>query len=237
MGFDAPDTEVGAARRSQILAAARAEFIAHGYRESSLRRIARAAHCSVSNLYGYYPHKDALFCAVVEPIKQDLDSFAKDLIREDMELSQQRDISSAQALEQSRAMALKMVDYAFAHRVDLRLLLIQSDGSSVAGIAAEYVNANMGITSEYLEQDSAPGSEKLNAISDELKEILAGITMRYTLKLLSSDISRQQAELDADLLMTFLYHGYNSILEWWHDSDTTTANTSSSNTNKNHGKF
>jgi len=57
--------------RERIVAAAAREFVRHGYRQSSTRRIAQRARVGKSNLYNYFPSKEELFSAVTAPFQAD----------------------------------------------------------------------------------------------------------------------------------------------------------------------
>lgn len=51
----------------KIIVAAQKEFIAHGFKNASLRRIASEAGMSVSGLYKHFSSKEEMFAALVEP--------------------------------------------------------------------------------------------------------------------------------------------------------------------------
>ena len=65
-------------KRRQIVAAAEALFLAHGYGAVSMDAIARAAHVSKATLYSHFASKDALFAGIMRetgsdnPIQMDL---------------------------------------------------------------------------------------------------------------------------------------------------------------------
>jgi AcrR family transcriptional regulator len=59
------DAEISPKRR-QIMEAARALFMAHGYGATSTDAIAREAGVSKATLYAYFPSKDALWAAMVD---------------------------------------------------------------------------------------------------------------------------------------------------------------------------
>lgn len=59
------DAEIAAAR-DHILRAALELFNDQGYREVSMRMVARKAGCSAAAIYRYYPHKDALYLDVLK---------------------------------------------------------------------------------------------------------------------------------------------------------------------------
>jgi AcrR family transcriptional regulator len=56
----------GADTRQEILAAARTEFAAHGYENTSMRAIARAAEVNSALLHHYFGTKDQLFLAALD---------------------------------------------------------------------------------------------------------------------------------------------------------------------------
>ncbi len=56
----------GAARREEILAAAKRLFLEKGYEEATMRRIAAEVGVSAAALYGYFPDKDAILRAIAE---------------------------------------------------------------------------------------------------------------------------------------------------------------------------
>ena len=58
--------------RQRIIATARAEFIAHGVRCTSIRTVARKSGVAVGNLYNYFSSKDELFCEVLRPLTKSL---------------------------------------------------------------------------------------------------------------------------------------------------------------------
>jgi TetR/AcrR family transcriptional regulator, mexJK operon transcriptional repressor len=53
-------------KEAQILAAARHAFLEHGFAETSVDAIARAANVSKTTLYAYFPSKEALFCHLIQ---------------------------------------------------------------------------------------------------------------------------------------------------------------------------
>ena len=59
----------------KIIEAAMAEFLEHGFKDASMRRIASAAGMSASGLYKHFASKEEMFSALVEPSYQGLLSF------------------------------------------------------------------------------------------------------------------------------------------------------------------
>lgn len=56
----------GGRKESQVVAAAREEFLRQGFAKTSMEAIARAANVSKATLYAYFPSKEALFSYLIE---------------------------------------------------------------------------------------------------------------------------------------------------------------------------
>jgi len=56
--------------RERILAAARTEFSAKGFKKASMRTIAARARVTPGNIYAYFPGKENLFAAIVTPVAE-----------------------------------------------------------------------------------------------------------------------------------------------------------------------
>lgn len=60
--------------RQTILEAATDEFMRKGYKDASMRVIARKAHTSLGNIYHYYKNKELLFDEVILPSFENIES-------------------------------------------------------------------------------------------------------------------------------------------------------------------
>ena len=56
----------------RIIAAAKAEFLKHGFKNASMRRIAANADITASGLYKHFKNKEEMFAFLVQPV---IDSF------------------------------------------------------------------------------------------------------------------------------------------------------------------
>ena len=72
MSMSPPPKRRKSVRRAEILAAARAVFLAHPYEQASITQIAASAGCVVGTIYGYFKHKRDLFEAVLTAFYDEL---------------------------------------------------------------------------------------------------------------------------------------------------------------------
>lgn len=131
--------------RQRIIATARAEFITHGVRCTSIRTVARKSGVAVGNLYNYFKSKDELFCEVLRPLTKALN---KHILSHNDEKFLSIDVFN---------MRQHQIDYIFAmlaiikdFRPELRLLLFNSEGTSLQGYKDKMVDRQMKVGMEYL---------------------------------------------------------------------------------------
>lgn len=121
--------------RKRILAVSRKLFLEKGFRGATTRDIASASGITLSNLYHYYSSKDELFCQLLKPATEAL----KELLHErhgkkGYDISKiQEDCYADEELDEYMEVIRK-------HRKSLKMLLFQSQGSSLEGFKEDYVN-------------------------------------------------------------------------------------------------
>lgn len=59
--------------KKQVFEAAREEFIKNGFKDASMRTIAKKAKVTLSNIYNYYSNKEEIFQDVLKPLLQNLE--------------------------------------------------------------------------------------------------------------------------------------------------------------------
>ncbi|MGL4798545.1 MAG: TetR/AcrR family transcriptional regulator [Cellulosilyticaceae bacterium] len=64
--------------REGIVAAAEYEFLKHGYKDTSMRSIAKRAHTTLGNVYNYFEGKEALFEALVGDLPKAIDQLIEE---------------------------------------------------------------------------------------------------------------------------------------------------------------
>lgn len=129
--------------QEQILATARAEFLAKGFRAASLRQIVKNAGVTTGAFYGYFSSKEAVFAALVEP-------HAAAVMGRFMQA--QTDFAALPKEEQPAHMGREsadciswVIDYIYAHFEEFKILICCSEGTpyehfihNMAEIEVEY---------------------------------------------------------------------------------------------------
>lgn len=125
--------------REQIVEVARRTFLKRGYVKTSMRDIAAGVGIGVSNIYNYFKSKDELFRHIVSPLTIELER----MMREHHNVNNQGDFL-CYATDQSNGMVGDHVrEYMILinnHRDELKLLLYQSQGSSLENFIDTYTD-------------------------------------------------------------------------------------------------
>ena len=123
--------------REQIVEIAKRVFLKKSYAKTSMRDIAKGADIGVSNIYNYFKSKDELFCHIVAPLTYKLGQMMHDHHNVN---DQDRFVRYARG-ESDDMLADNVKEYMLLinnHRDELKLLLYQSQGSSLENYIDKY---------------------------------------------------------------------------------------------------
>jgi len=128
-----------------ILEAARKEFIRKGFKDASMRDIAKNAGVGLSNIYNYFRNKDEIYLAIVKPVKDELFTF---ISRQHTE--EYIDFHRSTTFGHQEAVIESYIDLIDRYHEELRLLLYRSDGSSVSGFRDAFTDHITQVSYNYM---------------------------------------------------------------------------------------
>ena len=121
--------------RKRILAVSKKLFLKKGYRGTTTREIARESDVTLSNLFNYFSSKDELFCKLLKPATDALETML-----DERHGAKGTDISVIQADGYAEFELEEYMEIIRKHRSALKLLLFHAQGSSLEGFKEYYVN-------------------------------------------------------------------------------------------------
>lgn len=137
--------------RERIVEVARRIFLRQGYAKTSMRDIAAGVGIGVSNIYNYFKCKDELFRHIVSPLTAELER----MMREHHNVKDQEEFL-CYATGQSNGMVGDHVkEYILLinnHRDELKLLLYQSQGSSLENYIDTYTDECTKMVLEFMNE-------------------------------------------------------------------------------------
>ena len=132
--------------RETILKAAREDFLQHGFKDSSMRRIAKISGVGLSNIYNYFKSKDEIFREVLAPLLHTFDVWLK---KHNSENYISVDVFTMKSFQQEMLNA--MLSILRGNREDLRLLLFEASGSSLENFKDTITDRQTEAGLEYLQ--------------------------------------------------------------------------------------
>lgn len=129
-----------------ILQAARKEFIYKGYKEASMRTIAKEADIVVSNIYNYFTNKDEIFLTIVKPAKDSLFAFVAEQHTE-----KYIDFHFMSGHRYQEDTIDTYINLLGKYREELRLLLYASEGSSMSNFRDTFTEFLNNVSDKHME--------------------------------------------------------------------------------------
>ena len=178
--------EKSTATLENIQEAALTEFLDKGFLGASLRQIVKNAGVTTGAFYGYFPNKEALFAAIVEPQPSHMG-------------------------EDSRTYVDWMVDYVCRHREPVKLLLTRAEGTGYENFVHNMVEVEVEYTLRYLEVLRRLG-RSIPELSRSLCHIIASGMFNGLFEIVVHDMPREQALRDVEQFRSFYTGGWLKLM-------------------------
>lgn len=131
---------------NSILEAARNEFITKGFKDASMRSIAKNAGVGLSNIYNYFLNKDDIFLAIVKPARDAFYTFIhKNHTEESIDFNRSTTFGHQ---EETVEYYIYLID---TYREELRLLLFHPQGSSLGNFRDAFTDYITSVSFNYME--------------------------------------------------------------------------------------
>ena len=196
-----------AAHHEKIIAAAREEFMAYGFTDASVRRIAAAAGMSQAGLYRHFPGKEEMFAALVEPAFQGMMALYR------KEEAAQRDAARSGSLTgqwENGSDARLTVSYIYDHLDAFRLLVCKSAGTRYESFLHDFAEVEEKSIHEMLNLMEQNGT-KLNSVRPEELHLLITANVNAVFQVVEHGFTREKAIHYADTLDLFFGKAWQAV--------------------------
>lgn len=163
--------------REKILDTAIKHFLRDGFSGASLRSIVKDAGLTTGAFYKYYPTKEMLFDALVNPYVEHIYEIYDGILAEFEKLS---------ALDQTNNMSTcatdgmdQMVDYIYDHYDHFRLLLKCGDSGKYEEFIHIMVDREMKSSHKYMQTMKKSGMDLSNVDESLMHMIYTGFSVQY----------------------------------------------------------
>ncbi len=194
--------------RKNILEAAKVEFSANGFKDTSMREIARRAKTSTGNIYKYYRDKNKLLIAVLDPLMEALDNMFGNF--EDTSSDITVDVFTSE--EYKQGMIAMEMELTTKYRDELNLLINKSYGSGVKIFYDKLIERYTEASKEYMRS----AQEKFPELDLEVSELFlktnGHITFLIMGEIVSHDLTIEETKKYLSDFLHYSSSGWEAIM-------------------------
>jgi len=190
---------------NSILEAARKEFITKGFKDTSMRGIAKEAGVGLSNIYNYFLNKDDIFLAIVKPAKNAIYSFINQNHTEESIVFNRSSNFGHQ--EESIEYYIHLIE---TYKEELRLLLFYSQGSSLGNFRDAFTDYITDVSFNYMEFEKKHYPNSIEVSSFFIHTLASGMVSVMG-EIVSHDLSKQEIREFFREYFKFEYAGWKEL--------------------------
>lgn len=192
----------------RVLECAKAEFLEKGFKEASLRIIAKNASTSTGSIYTRFSDKERLFDYLVSPVTDKL----KQWFWEEQDQFHQfpGEAKKDGSFDYSTDKVKTFVDYIYDNFDVFKLLVTCSEGTAYSDFIHDIVVIDVEYTVKFIE---STGNDAITSgrASVELLHILSSSFYHGLFETIVHDMSREAAYVYVRQLRQFFRHGWSGI--------------------------
>lgn len=187
---------------NSIIESARNEFILKGYKDASMRIIAKNANVGLSNIYNYFKNKDEIFQTIVLPAKIKLFNFiTKNHTEEGV------DFTNQSYIDYNEEMINCYIELIYKYKEEYYMLLYHSQGSSMCDFRTELTSHMTQVSFTYMKliKKYYP---KANQVSDFFFHAISSWMTTILGEIVTHDVSRKKVREFFDEYFRYGYAGW-----------------------------
>ncbi|MBI9095463.1 MAG: TetR/AcrR family transcriptional regulator [Sphaerochaeta sp.] len=193
--------------QDRIIQTAKQEFLLHGFKDASLRRIASAVGMTTGAIYTHFAGKQALFDSVVAPVTEKVGDIFSELSK-----AYYSEDDGVCEITYKKTIEDLTVVYAFIYRnLDLfRILLLGAEGSSHSDFIHVLVNHEVNHTLSYLKRLGMGKKNGMHLDPTVIHTISEGY-INALLEPVRHSMSQDEALRNLDFIVTFYTGGWLNV--------------------------
>lgn len=192
----------------RVVQCAKQEFLLRGFKDASLRTIAKNAKTSTGSIYTRFGDKEGLFRAIVEPVVQEFQEFFRtylDVFDQMEGIDKEREMPeySGRGME-------KILDFIYLHFEEFELLLDASYGTGYQNFIGELVDIEVRCTYRYM-KDIQCGPVQSGEVTEEFLHIVTTAYFNGMFEVVRRRMDKEEALRYSKLLMKYHMAGFDTI--------------------------
>ncbi len=195
--------------RENILSMAKRHFLRDGLDGASLRSIVKDAGLTTGAFYKYFPTKESMFDALIDPYVEHIYQIYDDVLLEFEELSHQEQTDHMAAFSEEGIE--QIVDYVYDNYDSFRLLLKCGDSGKYADFIHGMVKREMQSTIRYMNTMRKAGID-IPLIDESLLHMVTTGFFSSVFQIIEHDMDMKTAKVNIAQLKEFQTGGWERLL-------------------------
>ena len=193
----------------KLIKCAKAQFLEKGFKDASLRTIAKNADTSTNSIYVRFGDKAGLFDAIVKP---HYETVMNTYIKMQTEFQQlPADVQRTSVGKLSGECLHDILDYCYEHLDEIRIILTHSDGTRYSSMVDEMAAMEVNATHAY-QQTAEQAGYSMKHIDPRLEHIIATGMINTFFELVIHDVPYNEAETYLMEMCDFYTAGWLKIM-------------------------
>lgn len=186
----------------------KAEFLAKGYKDASLREIVKKSGFTLGAFYGYYPNKEALFADIVGGAAEAMYTLYRKAHTDFAELPPHRQIEE---LDASTGSSMLLMIELIVGEMDLfKLIFFRSAGTRYENYLQRFIDLEMDSTRSFIDTIKAQGHPI--DVDEEIIHILASAMLTGMMEVVDHGMAKDKAVRYISQLRDFYSAGWHHLL-------------------------
>lgn len=193
--------------KDRLLATARQEFLEKGFREASLRRIARKAGHTTGVIYTYFRNKDEMFATLVFPVILALEKQLSEPLVPAVH------IQGEPGPESWFTRNLKfLINLADTRPDEMRLVFLRADGSSYGDYKEKLIQRGTGKSVAFFRTLERTPEFKGQVVSGFFVHNLVKYVINVVVEILKQEKTRADIRVYEKEISAFLFSGWQALV-------------------------
>ncbi len=192
----------------KILDAGMNEFLDKGFEKASLRKIVNDAGVTTGAFYGYFSSKSALFSTLVEEHASYI--MGRFMQAQEEFSAQPAEVQSVDMINYSKNCIDEIIDYAFEHYNNAKLLFCKADGTSYENFVHNMVEVEVESTFMFIKTLQSLGYE-VPTIDKSLCHMICSGMLNGVFEMIVHDYPKEEAIKNVSQLEDFYNAGWMNL--------------------------
>ena len=192
---------------NNILNSAKVEFLQKGFKDASLRNIAKQAGVTTGAIYGYFKDKDDIFVSLVKDMLDGFYKLIEEVEKEDRRIMGE-ETEFADRLFSTKTSHIKYLEYLYDNYDICKLVIVCSNGSSIENFMDQFIQKSLEEVNQFI------FAVKKNSNLDEFTiHILIEFYIKSITEFIKHDIPYETAIKQFENINTFFFAGWKELMK------------------------